>query len=181
MRHNERDRINNLLRQCRCGGPSDYVPASPGRKAGKGKTQMKLYKARLVVDLSEAIEKIGYGSKHMDVLEKLGFGGGAESSRLLMEGEGLLNTARELPEEVVEVVDVTDSYVILETAAPKEYDGFSTTQLFSEMKKASAPIINLPVRIVAMEHRDFEWQTMRYSSGMSGMYYWAIIQGGEKP
>jgi len=145
---------------------------------------MKLYKALLSADLTlhahDVVERVGYGSADMDILKELGFGE-SEGFLLLMEGSEILKKTQNLFAKysgIGKVTDVTDNYVILETTAPKAYDGFSTTQLFAGEKPSSDPLIDKPVRIVAMEHRDFEWQTMRYSSGM---HYWAIIQGGEKP
>lgn len=71
-----------------------------------------------------------------------------------------------------EVLDVTSSYVFMETMAPAAYDGFSTMEISRNEECSEVLIRDKPVRIVATEHRDVKWQQGRYGSGM---YYFKEI------
>jgi len=53
---------------------------------------------------------------------------------------------------------------IIYTTAEKAYDGFSTRTI-EEGKYITGN--KKPIRKVEMEDRDYDWQTMRYASGMN--------------
>jgi hypothetical protein len=62
------------------------------------------------------------------------------------------------------VEDLGKDFVHVETKAPVNYDGMGTTELF--VTKAEDGKTDL--RHVAVEQKQLEWQTARYSSGLFG-------------
>ena len=49
------------------------------------------------------------------------------------------------------------TYVVVETAAPPDYDGFGTFTLHTKINNK---------RLVLVEHANLTWQTARYQSGL---------------
>ncbi len=58
----------------------------------------------------------------------------------------------------VTIGHITKTYVLVETTAPIEYDGFGTFTINALG----------PKRWVLIEQEHFTWQTMRYGSGLHG-------------
>jgi len=58
----------------------------------------------------------------------------------------------------VTIGSITKTYVLVETTAPKDYDGFGTFTINAIG----------PKRWVLIEQEHFTWQTQRYGSGLHG-------------
>lgn len=62
----------------------------------------------------------------------------------------------------VEIIDESDYEIVL-TTAPKDYDGFGTIEL---SPRVGLDHCDRPLRRVAIRPEHWEWQTLRYGSGL---------------